>query len=97
MEGPRDLVGARDTTVSDLTGGRARDVSPAECDMTLVGNVVTSDDVDEGRFAGSIRPHQPNDLAFFHAYREIGDGLYTAKILADLVAIEHVRWPPVTD
>src|SRR5207244_6263384 len=58
-ERPRDLIGAREPGARDAVRFHRREVAPLEEDAARVGTEMAAYQVDQSRFPGAVRTHQP--------------------------------------
>src|SRR6266545_7157578 len=95
VERPDDLVGACHTQACHVVRAQATEIVAAEDDTAAVGAIDGVEDVEERRLAGPVRADESQDLAFFHAECDMGQGLETAEPLADVLDAQHHRYSRV--
>src|SRR6266545_2706192 len=95
VERPDDLVGSCHAQARHVVRAQATEIVAAEDDAAAVWAIDGVEDVEERRLAGPVRADESQDLAFFHAECDMGQGLETAKPLADVLDAQHHRYSRV--
>ncbi len=81
-EGPRHLVGARDSRAGDPVRRPADQLLTLEEERAVVGRVMAAHHIDEGRLAGPVRADKAEDLAAAHLEARVGQRLHALERLA---------------
>ena len=83
---------ARKTEAGEAIGAHIDDRHAIELDRSRGGSVKTADDIEECRFAGTVRADDGEHAPFLDIETDVFQGMNAAKSYADIADLQDAHW-----